>query len=271
MSSVAVIMTVYMNDNAFYLVEAIESMIQQTHQCDIYIRVDGEIDDEKTKILNQFNKKSNIFVSCRENNLGLAVTLNELIDFILESRLEYKYIARMDSDDISRPERIKKQIAFFENNDNIDVCGTSCHEFGASFALNEKHLPTQPEKLMDFSLTHCPFIHPTVMFRVSVFTTGIRYPIDTSLTEDMALWFVLLNKNYQFSNLNEILLDYRLNENTIKRRSGINKAISEFKIRFSNMISLKKISVKNCILIFARLIFHILPPFLIKLAYRKAR
>ncbi len=114
----------------------------------------------------------------------------------------------------------------------MDVCGTSCHEFGASFSLDEKHLPKGHDQLVEFSITRCPFIHPTVMFRSSVFEKGHRYPTNTSLTEDMALWFQLLKSGCVFANLNDVLLDYRLNENTINRRHGIGKAFSEIRIRF---------------------------------------
>lgn len=87
----------------------------------------------------------------------------------------------------------------------------------------------------------------------------------------MALWFDLLNAGFKFSNINEVLLDYRLSENTVNRRKGIKKALSEIKVRFHNMISLKQVSVWNVTMIFARIIFHLMPNFLVKLAYKNAR
>ena len=87
----------------------------------------------------------------------------------------------------------------------------------------------------------------------------------------MALWFILLNEGCKFSNINEILLDYRLNENTIARRTGADKAFSEFKIRFSNMRTLNKVSIRNVTLVFARLVFHVLPNSVMKLAYKRLR
>ncbi|HEC3079442.1 TPA: glycosyl transferase, partial [Escherichia coli] len=170
-----------------------------------------------------------------------------------------------------RPQRLKVQLNFLESNTDIDVLGTSCREFGASFALKEKHLPTSHDELKDFSITRCPFIHPTVVFRRRVFDKGYRYPIHTTFTEDMALWFDLLNAGFKFSNINEVLLDYRLSENTVNRRKGIKKALSEIKVRFHNMISLKQVSVWNVTMIFARIIFHLMPNFLVKLAYKNAR
>lgn len=272
MCKVAVIMSVYRSDSLEYLKDAVNSILAQTFgKSTLFIYRDGAVPieiDEYLSFIESNNKNVSLLIS--EQNAGLANALNKMIDVIISDG-SFDYIARMDSDDISRPDRFAKQVDFFERNSDIDVCGTSCREFGASFALEEKHLPQTSDQLLEFSITHCPFIHPSVMFRTSVFSSGIRYPIDTSLTEDMALWFILLNSGYKFANLNEILLDYRLNENTIERRSGMDKALSEFKIRFSNMISLKQISVRNCTLIFARLVFHILPSSLMKIAYRKAR
>ncbi|WP_318460559.1 glycosyltransferase [Photobacterium leiognathi] len=262
-------MSVYRSDDPKMLKIAIESILNQTTQCDLLVYQDGNIPVELSSILQGYADKGDLTLFANDINKGLAVGLNYLINYALDKG--YDYIARMDSDDISRPTRIERQIDFFENNKDIDVLGTSCREFGASFALEEKHLPKYHEELINFSITRCPLIHPSVMFRSSVFYDGIRYPEHTILTEDMALWFLLLNKGYRFANINEILLDYRLNEGTINRRKGFNKAMSEINIRVRNMISLKQINFKNVSLIGARIIFHLMPSSLVKLAYKKAR
>ncbi|WP_279145509.1 glycosyltransferase [Photobacterium carnosum] len=266
---ISVIMSVYKNDNEAFLVEAIDSILNQSLNCDLLIYKDGVLPKKLNDVITYYESHSSVYVFSCDANKGLATGLNKLINYAFEKG--YKYIARMDSDDISRPTRIEKQVNFLENNNNIDVLGTSCREFGASFALDEKHLPKTHEELLNFSITRCPFIHPSVMFRSSVFEKKIRYPENTVLTEDMALWFLLLNNGFQFANINEILLDYRLNENTINRRKGFKKAMSEINIRTKNMISLKQVNIKNISLIGARIVFHLMPSSLVKLAYKKAR
>ncbi|MBR9847453.1 MAG: glycosyltransferase [Algicola sp.] len=266
---VAVIMSVYGSDDPIALTGAIDSILNQSYPCDLYIFRDGEVPVALQNILDKISDNIRIKYYHSEKNKGLAFALNKLIDRVLSGG--YQFVARMDSDDISRCERIEKQVAYFNEHSNVDVCGTSCREFGASYALDEKHLPSIHEKLLNFSITRCPFIHPSVMFRSSVFADGNRYPTDTVFTEDMALWFNLLNKGYIFGNINEVLLDYRLNENTIERRKGINKAMSEVRIRTSNMFALKQFSFKNVVLIYSRLIFHIMPSSLVKIAYKSAR
>lgn len=272
MAKVAVIMSVYHSDRLDYLAIAMESILSQSYQdITLFVYQDGSIPWELENYIKESSYADDrVKYIKRNHNQGLAVALNSLIDIIVDDST-YIYVARMDSDDVSRVNRIYKQVRFLTSNPDIDVCGTSCKEFGASFALEEKHLPETHSELLDFSITRCPFIHPSVMFRTSVFRSGIRYPINTALTEDMALWFELLQAGYKFSNINEVLLDYRLNEMTIKRRHGIGKAISEIKIRFRYMFILKRLSIKNVSLIFARLVFHLLPPVLMKFAYRKAR
>jgi hypothetical protein len=188
---VAIIMSVYKSDSLDYLKESVKSMLEQTYSnIKFYLYCDGPVPADISDYLLslELSCKSVVLKSSKKNE-GLANALNQLLDVILLDGT-FDYIARMDSDDISRPQRLAKQVEFLEGNTSIDVCGTSCREFGASFALEEKHLPESHEELMNFSVTHCPLIHPSVMFRSSVFLSGIRYPVDTSLTEDMALWSI---------------------------------------------------------------------------------
>jgi glycosyltransferase involved in cell wall biosynthesis len=271
-NKVAVIMSVYRSDVFEYIQEAVQSILTQSYSLlYLYIYRDGIVPVEiNDYLLGLESRYENVFLVTSPKNQGLANALNELIDLVQKDG-SYSYIARMDSDDISRTNRILNQVNYMQENKHIDVLGTSCREFGASFALPEKHLPKTHAELLTFSIPYCPFIHPTVMFKTSVFESGIRYPVDTSFTEDMGLWFILLNKGFKFANLNDVLLDYRLDENTLERRQGTSKAISEFTIRFKNMVSLKKVNVKNILMISARLIFHVLPSSLMKLAYKKAR
>ncbi|WP_373929901.1 glycosyltransferase [Vibrio cyclitrophicus] len=272
MNKVAVIMSVYKSDSLEHLKLAVNSILEQTFSdLNLFIFRDGVVPKEIDEYLSLINDKyDNVNLSISEKNEGLAKALNNLIDIVMTNG-SFNYVARMDSDDICRPDRINRQVHFLELNRQVDLCGTSCKEFGASYALDEKHLPKSHDELLGFSITRCPFIHPSVVFRASVFEDGNRYPINTSLTEDMAFWFELLNGGYRFGNLNEVLLEYRLNEKTIERRKGWRKAFSEIRIRLKYMFLLNEFSFLNLLLIFSRLAFHLMPSSLVKLAYKKAR
>lgn len=265
---VAVAMSIYKSDNVQYLQQALDSIFQQSYlDLTIFLCIDGPIPKNlREKIDGYVDLYNNLQLVTLQHNQGLANALNTLIDVIVNEGT-FEYIARMDSDDISYLDRFEKQIAFLHENTNVDVCGTFCEEFGASYALPKKSLPILHEDLLEFSISRCPFIHPSVMFRCNVFSDGIRYPTNTKLTEDMALWFILLKNGYVFGNVDEALIKYRLNENTIIRRKGFNKGLSEFKLRMAFMFSLRKFSIKNTVLITSRLFFHILPKSVLKLAY----
>lgn len=266
---VCVILSLYISDALNDFMKAAESILNQSYNCDLHIYCDGPLESEVYNYLLLLKKNKRVVVYENDINKGLAFGLNFLIDKVLS--LNYTYIARMDSDDISRTNRIFQQVKYLEKELDVDVLGTSCAEFGATYALAEKHLPKTHDSLLSFSLTRCPFIHPTVMFRRTVFEGGIRYPTHTTFTEDMALWFILLEKGFKFNNLNDVLLDYRLNENTVDRRHGFSKALSECSLRLKYMFRLRQFSLKNLALIISRLFFHVMPIKVMKFAYKSFR
>ncbi|EMT6576666.1 glycosyltransferase [Providencia rettgeri] len=270
-SSVAVIMSVYKNDKLTHVKEAIESVYQQEDIAPlILVYVDGKIPQQQFSYLESLHDRNIIELTFSKNNQGLSFALNTLIDKALVYP-NVEYIARMDSDDISLPQRLKKQKYFMDAHTEVDILGTACEEFGTSYALVEKKLPSYHPDLENFSITRCPFIHPSVMFRRRVFEQGNRYPTHTCFTEDMAFWLELLYKNYKFHNLPDVLLRYRLEENTMTRRAGLSKAKSEVSLRLGYMFLLNKFSFKNMFLIYSRYFFHLLPPKIMALAYKHLR
>ncbi len=266
---VAVIMSVYKMDSSDELECSINSVINQSYSNDLFLYCDGLLPESLNSVVDMFSSLNNVHIIRNNENKGLCHALNHLLD--ITTSLDYDYIARMDSDDISLPDRIEKQVQFMEKNPTIDVLGGACKEFGATFAIDYKRLPLTHEELKEFSVARCPFIHPTVMFRSTVFDDGFRYPTDTCFTEDMALWYVLLEAGKKFSNLPDILLHYKMNENTVDRRRGLSKSISEIELRIKYMRNQQAVSLKNIISLGARFVFHLLPPSFIKLLYKFAR
>ncbi|PMG99010.1 glycosyltransferase [Vibrio lentus] len=267
-SKVAVIMSTYLKDNAVDLNDAIESIIGQPYQVDLYIFVDGSVSNESKKVLD-FHKSSTVFVYDSPINVGLAAALNILIGEVIEKG--YTYIARMDSDDISLPNRFSLQTEFLDSNLDVDVLGGACEEFGSSYAMNPKILPSTDSELKSFAIHRCPFIHPTVMFRSRIFKDGIRYPEDTMLSEDLALWHKLALENYTFHNLSNVILKYRISDFTLLRRNGVKKVISEFTLRFNYMKDTNSIRASNVLLLFFRAIIFMMPPVFLKFFYKYFR
>ncbi|WP_434341257.1 glycosyltransferase [Motilimonas cestriensis] len=228
---VGYIMSVYCADNSNALNESLDSIYKQDYSnFSVYIMVDGAIPDELNKVLIYYKSKyDNLNLFYREKNMGLAHSLNNLIDICLNDSVEF--IARMDSDDICLSQRISTQVNFMLQHPNLDILGAACEEFGSDFAKAYKCPPLNHDDIMNRIVITCPFVHPTVMFRKRVFIDGIRYPEDTKLTEDMALWLTLAEKGFIFGNIPDVLIRYRIVEATLKRRQGLRKALDESKIR----------------------------------------
>ncbi|UXK09900.1 glycosyltransferase [Shewanella putrefaciens] len=262
-------MSLYKNDLFEHVKIAVNSILEQTYKTDLFLYCDGPLNDDVIAYLTRLDLEPNVFIYKSDVNNGLAYALNFLIDTVLIEG--YRYIARMDSDDISHPSRIFNQVKHLEINPHIDVLGTSCKEFGADFALEIKSLPKNHDELYKFSVVRCPFIHPTVIFRSKVFNDGHRYPTTTLLTEDMALWHRLLLSGYKFENLDLVLLEYRINSNTLYRRKGIKKFASELKTRYSFMIQSNQFTLELLFILILKCSISLTPSFLTKVLYKYFR
>lgn len=265
----AVIMCIYIADNASFVKLAIESIINQTVSNHLYIYLDGPIAEDVHELLKRYQSNQSIFIiDCQENH-GLAYGLNYLINQALAN--EYDFISRMDSDDISIPNRLYLQEKFLDFNKNIDIVGGYCSEFGSDYAMEVKKVPLTQEKIIIYSALRCPFIHPTVMFRSKIFLSNIRYPVNTSYSEDLALWFILLKKGYQFANIPHVLLKYRTTDDTLVRRRGFKKAKSEFFLRYGYMKTMNLLSPSRLFFLVAKFLFHIMPVYVTRFFYKRMR
>lgn len=264
--TVAVIMSIYGGDPPEKLNNAIMSILNQTYKCHLYLYQDGPIDFEIKRILDSYIKNNDIFFYKDNNNKGLAHALNFLITKVCKK--EYDYIARMDSDDFSYNDRIESQVKFLNLNPNIDLVGSYCNEYGSDFAVNIRKLPLTHNELKKISISKCPFIHPTVMFRSRCFDTGLRYPRSNLLSEDLLLWHKMIIEGYIFANIDRPLLNFYIDEATLKRRGGLIKSLAETKSRISFMIDSNQISFRNIILIFIRFTFQLSPAFIKRIGYK---
>ena len=128
-------MSVYKEDNPKHLEESIESMINQTLKSnDFVIVVDGEINEKLNNILNKYSLKyDEIKIIKFEKNYGLGVALREGLAECVND-----LVVRMDSDDISYPNRCLKQITFMNNNPEISVSGSNMDEFNEDSKIINK-------------------------------------------------------------------------------------------------------------------------------------
>jgi len=238
---VALIMSLYKNDKISYVKKSLESVLNQSYgNMHIYIIYDGLIDDKLNLYIEEI-KNQNVFVLKRNVNKGLAYSLNELLLIVIEKK--YRYIARMDSDDISYFNRIELQVNFLENNKNVDIVGTYIEEINESEDVLKKiEFPLTHNSMRNFFGKRNPLAHPTVMFRDTFFKKAGLYPINTNKDEDTVLWLNGFMSNCVFANIPEILLKFRIDNDFYIRRSGFEKSIPDFanRVKIINKLQLKR-------------------------------
>jgi glycosyltransferase involved in cell wall biosynthesis len=268
--NVAVIMCLYKTDCIHHFRQAVNSILNQDYKyLDFFVCQDGQVSaDLSLYMIDLAKSEKNVHFIVNESNQGFAFSLNRLIDTAMALK-RYDYIARMDGDDIAYPLRISRQVESMEIFSDISVCGTYAREFGSNFAIDKKILPVGHDELVRYSISRCPFIHPSVMFRASIFVSGVRYPL-IHLAEDIGLWHALILAGHRFINIPEVLLDFRINEGTISRRKA-RGPLSDFKMRFIFLKKSGMISFTNIVLIFARLAFSLMPNGLIRFFYKYYR
>ena len=221
MPKISVVMPVYNTDEE-YLREAIESILNQTFTDFEFIIInDGSTNNAENVILSY--KDSRILYLKNQENLGLIKTLNYGFDLV-----KGKYIARMDSDDISLPTRFEKQVEFFDKNPDIGILGTwfNC-------IPKNRIVETFPndKDIKEYLLVNSNIIgHPTVMIRKSIVEIfEVKYDENHPYVEDYALWLSLIDK-VKFANIPEILLDYRIHKNSVCQTKEIEQNLNVQKI-----------------------------------------
>ena len=268
--NVAVIMCLYKTDCIDHFRQAVDSILNQDHKyLDLFVCQDGQVSaDLSVYMIDLAKSEKNVRFIVNEANQGFAFSLNRLIDTALALK-RYDYIARMDGDDIAYPFRISRQVECMENFRDISVCGTYAREFGSNFAIDKRILPVGHDELVRYSISRCPFVHPSVMFRASIFVSGVRYPL-IHLAEDIGLWHALILEGHKIFNIPEVLLDFRINEGTISRRKA-RGPLSDLKMRFIFLKKSGMINFANIVLIFARLAFSLMPNRLMRVFYKYYR
>ena len=205
---VTILMPVYNGEK--YIKESIDSILSQTF-CDfIFIIIDDGSTDNSINIIKSYNEPR-IKLLSNKKNLGISTSLNIAI-----KKSNSKYIARMDSDDISLPNRIEEQVKFMENHPDIGVCGTFIKTFGSQKSKTLK-LPIKNDDIKIRLLFQNPLAHPTVMIRKKVLDiNNLKYDSNYNGAEDYELWVRLIEKTIIW-NLPKTLIRYRLHEKNISK------------------------------------------------------
>ena len=219
MRKVAIIMSLYKNDTLLYVQQAVESIVNQSYSLfDFYIQYDGNIPIDVDGYLSSL-KDERIRIFKRDKNKGLAYSLNELLSRLLP--MGYEYIARMDADDISLPNRFERQILYMDEHPECEAVGTWAIEIKADGSeFYRKQMPVTHKECYDFFMKRDCMIHPTVMFRRSYIDKAGLYSLDTYFGEDTMMWAQGFSNGCKFANIPEYLFKFRLNDDFFNRRRG---------------------------------------------------
>ena len=218
-----------------HLKQSIESIVNQTKKAEqIVIVKDGELSGELNKIIeeykNQYTEMIDILELRKQKSLGRVLNAGIKI-------CKHEYIARMDSDDISRKDRFEKQIGYLEKNPDIDILGGYIQEYNENMqkAKSIRKVPLVQDEIYKGIVNQSPFNHSTVIIKKESLVKIGCYK-DCQL-EDYDLWIRMRLNNMRMANLSEVLIDYRTSIDMYKRRTG-------FKY-LKGVINIEKVLIDN--------------------------
>lgn len=213
MPKISVIMATYNCQNS--VKQAIDSILQQTFTDWEFVICDDCSTDYTYDILQQYQKEyPEKFIILRNvHNSKLSYSLNQCLE---HSRGEY--IARMDGDDVSLPERFEKQLKYLESHSEYAVVGTSMIRFDEKSEYSVYHAVNNPDKYT--LLREVPYCHATIMMRKTAYDALNGYTVAkrTERGQDADMWFRFYEKGFSGNNIQEPLYKVCEDRNAMKRR-----------------------------------------------------
>ena len=215
----SVLISLYEKERAEFFSTCLDSVINQTVQpSEIIIVLDGPITDELEKVLRLYKVTAPMPIreirSPKNRGLGIALSIG-----VPECANEL--IARMDTDDICREDRFEKQLDYFEQHPDVDICGSYIVEFEGvkDHAISRRSVPTDHDSIVAYQKTRSAFNHVSVMFKKSMVLKAGNYQ-DAPLMEDDYLWVRMIQSGARCANIPEDLVYVRVDGGMFERRGG---------------------------------------------------
>lgn len=233
MTAYSVLMSVYHKEKPDYFRAAIQSMIGQTVKADEFVIVcDGALTEGLEDVLSWAEEalKDTLLIVRLPVNSGLGRALNEGLKHV-----KNELVARMDSDDVSLPNRCEMQIKAFSEHPEVSVMSGIAEEFSEDVdkVTARRVLPEKHEQILEFAKNRNPFNHPCVMFKKSAVGRAGGY-MDMPYLEDYYLWVRMLLGGEKGMNLPVPLLRMRAGFDMYKRRGGGKYVLTQIRL-FSYM------------------------------------
>ncbi|MDP1315547.1 glycosyltransferase [Acinetobacter lwoffii] len=231
----SVLMSLYIKENPNYLEQCFKSIWEnQTAQPNEIILVcDGPITEKLGHVVNIWQKKIGILLKVIRlpNNIGLGKALNEGLQHCSND-----WVFRMDTDDICKPDRFEKQVAFIQQNPDVILFGGQILEFNDQPSNSNilKTVPLKHDDIVHTAKKRCPFNHMTVAYKKPVIQAVGGYQ-HHHFMEDYNLWLRVIAADHQVANLPDVLLYARVGNGMHARRKGFEYIKSE-----KQLLNLKK-------------------------------
>ena len=263
---ISVIISTYKGEKPEYLDRALRSIWddQKRKPDEIVLVEDGPLTKELCAVVDSWKEKlgGRFIVIEKPVNEGLAAALNDAIE-VAHGDL----IARMDSDDISLPDRFLLQEQYMDGHPEVDILGGAIREFNDEGTLSAvQRYPATMQDVLRTMYKASPLAHPTVMYRSHFFRAGYRYSSKYHICEDVTMWYDAAAGGRVINSLQDVLLEFRRNPSVLRRRSR-EKAWSEF-LAYNDGISrlYGRFSYKY-IYSFMRMCFRLMPTSLVSFIY----
>ncbi len=218
MEKYSVLMSLYEKEKPEYLRLAIDSILNQTVAPDeITIVKDGLLTPELDAVLDEYSKNSDVFnIVGYEKNRGLGLALNYGLE-----HCRNEFVARMDTDDIAKPDRCEKQLKAFEENPSLEIVGGNIAEFidDPMNTVAYRRVPVTDSEIKEYMKVRCPFNHMTVMYKKSSVIKSGNYK-NLFWNEDYYLWIRMMEHGCIMGNTGDLLVDVRTGTDMYKRRGG---------------------------------------------------
>ncbi len=226
MISFCVLIPVYRNDKPEDFRAAVKSIseTQTITPNEVLIIVDGPIPEPLRQTIVGLQKEiSYMRILWQKENKGLGTALRIGVE-----HASHELIARMDSDDISMPDRFRLQLEMFEKDSELSIAGSDITEFIGTpdNIVARKAVPTENGKIKNYMKSRCPFNHVTVMFKRSEVLKVGNYQ-DWFWNEDYYLWIRMTMAGCKFANISEPLVNVRVGKDMYARRGGMRYFKSE--------------------------------------------
>lgn len=217
--SFSVLMSIYYKEKPEYLRQCFDSLLNQTVQANEWVIVkDGPLTEELEQVLHEYeNKNPNLIKYVTfEKNQGLGLALRAGVP-----ACSNELIARMDTDDICREDRLEVQLKEFLKDHNLDICGSHIKEFDENpeKCHSIRKVPLNNEEIIQYQRRRSAYNHVTVMFKKNSVLKSGNYE-DAPLMEDDMLWTRMILAKCKGKNGDEYLVYVRTGLSMIERRGG---------------------------------------------------